>query len=182
MDDYQDVLRLVAQRLDAAGLAYMLSGSTALGFYGRPRMTRDLDLVIELAPGQERLITERFGEDFSVDDEEVHEAVTRRSMFNLVHFATVVKVDFIVRKDSEYRKTEFARRRAFDLAGQRVWVVSPEDLILSKLAWARESHSELQLRDVSGVMEIVGDLDHPYLDRWAPSLQVEALLAEVRSP
>lgn len=48
MDDYLRVLLLVGKRLEEAGIPYMLSGSTAMNFYARPRMTRDLDIVVEL--------------------------------------------------------------------------------------------------------------------------------------
>jgi len=73
-------------------------------------------------------------------------------MFNLLHLESVVKVDMIVRKDSEYRRTEFERRRRIELDAFSLWIVSKEDLILSKLAWAKPSGSELQLRDVRNLL------------------------------
>jgi predicted nucleotidyltransferase len=182
VDDYRKVLRLVAEKLDSAGIEYMVSGSTALGFYGRPRMTRDLDIVIELSKAKVPQLDFLFSGEFSVDVEEVREAVERRSMFNLVHVATVVKVDFIVRKESEYRRVEFGRRRAFDSDGQRIQVVAVEDLVLSKLAWAKDSHSEFQLKDVRSLFELQPAMDREYLVRWARELGVEALLAEVSQP
>ena len=63
--------------------------------------------------------------------------------FNMIHNALVVKVDCVVRKDSEYRREEFARRRPVNIAGQQVYIVALEDLILSKLDWAKESRSQL---------------------------------------
>jgi hypothetical protein len=179
MDDYRRVLGLAAARLDRDGIAYMLSGSTALGFYGRPRMTRDLDIVVELRLEQVPLLEAAFGGDFSVDLEEIADAIRRRSMFNFVHFDTVVKIDFIVRKESAYRRVEFERRRTFDQDGQLIWVVSPEDLVLSKLVWAKDSHSEVQLRDVRDLMEFLPALDAGYLSGWAEQLEVLALLEEV---
>jgi hypothetical protein len=180
--DYRRVLGMVAGRLESAGLAYMVSGSTALSFYGRPRMTRDIDVVIELGLDDVAKLDFLFAPDFAVDREEVADAVRRRSKFNLIHVDTVVKIDFIVRKDAEYRRTEFARRRAFNQDGQRIWVVSPEDLVLSKLAWAKDSHSEFQLRDVRGLLELQLTLDWAYLETWARVLGVEGLLAQVRAP
>lgn len=182
MDDYLKVLRLVAEKLDSAAIEYMVSGSTALGFYGRPRMTRDIDIVVELPVAKVPQLDFLFSGEFSVDVDEVREAIDRRSMFNLVHVATVVKVDFIVRKESEYRRVEFGRRRAFVSDGQRIQVVAMEDLILSKLAWAKDSHSEFQLRDVRGLFELQPSMDREYLGRWARELGVEALLDEVSRP
>ncbi len=181
MDDYQRVLGIVADRLDSAGIAYMVSGSTALGFYGRPRMTRDIDIVIALESNQVAAFDFLFANDFAVDIDEIRDAITRRSMFNLVHLTTVVKIDFIVKKDADYRHVEFARRRLFAQGDSRVWVVSPEDLVLSKLVWAKASHSDFQLRDVKSIIQFQ-QLDDDYLSSWAEKLGVGALLDEVRIP
>jgi hypothetical protein len=180
VDDYLKVLLLVGGRLERAGIPYMLSGSTAMNFYARPRMTRDVDLVVELGAADVPRLVPLFAEDFSIDEEEIREALARPSLFNLVHYDTVVKVDCIVRKPGAYRQQEFQRRRAREVEGQRIWVVAPEDLILSKLHWARDSHSEVQLGDVRNLLEAVPALDWPYLERWARELGVEPLLEEVR--
>jgi hypothetical protein len=85
-----------------------------------------------------------------------------------------VKLDFIVRKDSPYRQHEFGRRQRVRLPGFETWIVSREDLILSKLAWAKDSGSELQLRDVRALL--AGSVDRTYLERWAEELSVSGLL------
>ena len=69
-------------------------------------------------------------------------------MFNLMHLDSAIKVDLIVRKNSEYRHAEFERRKSVEFAGISTWITSREDLILSKLVWARDTNSEMQLRDV----------------------------------
>src|SRR5262245_46626120 len=106
----------------------MLSGSTAMNFYARPRMTRDVDIVIELGLTDVGRVVDLFQEDFSVDEQEIREALARQSLFNLVHYDTVVKVDCVVRKRAAYRQEEFRRRRTIEVQGQRIWIVSPEDL------------------------------------------------------
>ncbi len=180
MDDYLKVLLLVGSRLEQAGIPYMLSGSTAMNFYARPRMTRDIDIVIELDLTAVSRVVALFQEDFSVDEEEVREALVHQSLFNLVHFDTVIKVDCVVRKRAAYRREEFNRRRPIEVEGQRIWIVSAEDLILSKLHWARESLSELQLGDVRNILEAVPALDWPYLQHWARELGIEPLLEKVK--
>ena len=102
------------------------------------------------------------------------------AMFNMIHNALVVKVDCVVRKETEYRREEFARRRAVSVAGQRVFIVSPEDLILSKLDWAKESRSQMQLDDVRNLLRAVQGLDTAYLNRWADRLGLTTLYQEVR--
>ncbi|OQW95124.1 MAG: hypothetical protein BWK77_08040 [Verrucomicrobia bacterium A1] len=99
-------------------------------------------------------------------------------MFNAIHTDSVIKVDLIVRKDSEYRRAEFDRRQRIRLEDFEVWMVSREDLILSKLLWARDSHSEMQLRDVTNLLH--SGCDTAYVDDWAAKLGVEDLLKEAR--
>jgi len=164
VDDYLEVLVLVGARLERAGIPYMLSGSTAMNFYARPRMTRDVDIVVELGAADIPRLLGLFGDDFSVDEEEIREALTHQSFFNLIHFDTVVKVDCVIRKRTPYRAEEFGRRRSIEVQGQRLWIVSPEDLILSKLYWSRESLSEMQLGDVRNILEALPSVDRAYME------------------
>jgi hypothetical protein len=143
-------------------------------------MTRDIDIVLELAPKDADRLSALFQPDFYCDEQDARDAAARRGMFNLVHFEKAVKVDLIVRKDEPYRHEEFARRKRRRVDGLEVWVVAPEDLILSKLFWAKESLSELQLRDVRSLLHSGQELDAGYLDRWAAELGVEKLLEEAR--
>lgn len=82
-----------------------------------------------------------------------------------------------MRKDSEYRRTEFKRRKKVKIDDIDVWIVSIEDLILSKLSWAKESHSEMQLADVKNLLKEKTDMD--YIEKWAKRLGVFELLQEV---
>jgi hypothetical protein len=174
-----EVLRVVSGRLDAAGIPYMVTGSMALNYYAMPRMTRDIDLVIELAARDADRMCDLFREDFYLEDEVVREAIERRDAFNLIHTKLVVKVDVMVRKEGEYRRTEFARRRSVSLGGQQLFIVAPEDLIISKLDWARGSRSDVQLADVRNLMQAVPELDRTYLEQWVMRLGLEGLYREV---
>ena len=180
MHDELSVLKLVIARLDDAGIAYMVTGSVAVSLYAEPRMTRDVDLVVELGPADSARVFEMFDADFTCDADRIRDAIAGRSMFNLIHNAAVVKIDVIVRKDSPYREEEFRRRRSATIDDVAMWVVSPEDLILSKLHWARESRSEVQLRDVRNVIAAQPSLEWPYLNAWAARIGVLDLLDEVR--
>ena len=93
--------------------------------------------------------------------------------------AHVVKVDVIVRKDTEYRRTEFARRRRAVVEGDVFFIVAPEDLIISKLDWARDSRSEIQLADVRNMLAADPGLDREYLVRWVNRLGLDSLYREV---
>jgi hypothetical protein len=88
-----------------------------------------------------------FSTDFYIDEDAARLAIKSQQMFNLMHLDSAIKVDLIVRKNSEYRQTEFERRKSVEFAEISTWITSREDLILSKLVWARDSGSEMQLRD-----------------------------------
>jgi hypothetical protein len=172
-----DVLRDMSQRLESGGVAYMLTGSMAMNFYAQPRMTRDIDLVVNLAADQIDRFISLFESDYYIDRRAVANAIAQRSMFNLIHNETIIKFDCIVLKDQQYRQEEFARRRRITIADFQTWIVTREDLILSKLYWARDSKSELQLRDVKNLLS--RDCDMPYLYSRADNLGVKSLLEEI---
>jgi hypothetical protein len=180
MSEEIDVLKIVTGRLEHAGIGYMMTGSMALNYYALPRMTRDIDLVVDLSPPDAELIIDLFRSDFYVDGEAVRRAIERRESFNAIEMTRVVKVDFVVRKDSTYRRMEFARKRQASVDGHPLFIVAPEDLVISKLDWARATRSEIQLRDVRSILESVRDLDHAYMAEWIDRLGLEALYREVR--
>ncbi len=180
MIDELEVLRIVINRLESAGLRYMVTGSIAANFYTIPRMTRDIDIVIELQEEDIQKFHSLFSSNFYVEQESIKNALNERGSFNIIHTEGIVKVDFIVRKETEYRRLEFERRRTIEFEGLSLYVTSPEDLVLSKLDWAKESLSETQLRDVENLLKTVSDLDMDYIKRWVKRLELEEVYRKVR--
>jgi len=172
-----DVLRIVSDRLSAAGTPFMLTGSFALAYYATPRMTRDLDIVVALSERDVDTVVAAFAADFYIDAADALAAVRSERLFNLMHLESGIKVDLIVKKSADYRQVEFDRRSAVTLAGVRTWIVSREDLILSKLVWALDTGSELQRRDIAQLL--TGPVALGYIRVWAPVLGVSALLDEL---
>ena len=41
-------LQDLCSKLEGGGIGYMLTGSLAMSYYARPRMTRDIDIVVAL--------------------------------------------------------------------------------------------------------------------------------------
>lgn len=182
MDNEQlEFVKQIARRLDAARIPYMLTGSVAMALYATPRMTRDVDVVVACGSGDAEKMVRLFESDCYVDKESVRDAIARRSMFNIIHNDWVIKADFIVRKDEEYRRVEFGRRRRIDIEGVSVFVVAPEDLLLSKLCWGKDSGSELQREDARAIAESAADLDWPYIEKWALVLGINDSLVGVRN-
>jgi hypothetical protein len=173
-----EVLATVARRLEVTGIRYMVTGSFAANYYAVPRMTRDIDLVVELSSDDADRFCAGFEGDFYLDRSAVRAAIATRGMFNLIHQAYVIKVDCIVRKDSDYRRTEFGRQRRGSIEGTGLAIVAPEDLIISKLDWMRVTRSEVQLADVRNLLRSVPDLDRQYLAHWTERLGLGGLYRE----
>ena len=172
MSDAGPTLRRVVEALDAAGARHMVVGSFASAFHGEPRTTRDIDIVVEAGPEElNRFLASLPESRWYSDAAAAHEALERRSMFNVIDHDTGWKVDVIFLKRGAFAEGEFSRRLSTELLGCRVFVATAEDTILSKLSWARESGSERQLNDVAGIVAACGDaLDRSYVDRWADEL------------
>ena len=181
MAEQLEFVKFLAENLDSARIPYMLTGSVAMALYAEPRMTRDLDLVIECPPHAVDELIRLLEPACYLDVAVVRRAVESQGIFNIIHRELVIKADFIVRKDDPYRRMEFSRRREEEIDGFRVWVVAPEDLILSKLVWSKDSGSARQMSDVRILLSSVAGLDDDYLTRWATHLGVTESLVKARA-
>ncbi len=179
MIDELEVLKIVIKRLKSAGIKYMITGSIACNFYATPRMTRDIDIIIEAQENDTEKIFSLFSDDFLIDRDLLHDALKRKQMFNIIHVDGIVKIDFIIKKDTEYRKIEFERRRSIAFEGTEIHIAAPEDLALSKLYWAKDSLSEIQIKDVKNLLE-TSDMDMPYIEKWIKKLGLEEIYREVK--
>lgn len=179
--EQHEVLRKVVEKLRDLDIEYMLSGSVAMNFYGQPRMTRHIDIIISIKETQIRRFIDAFKEEFYIESEMVLKEVSGKGMFNVSLNDYIVKVDFILRKDTKYDINAFERRRLVNVGDFQICLISPEDLVPNKLLWAREGNSEIQKRDVKNILMITDDLDFNYLRDWSKRLSVDSLLEECRS-
>ena len=122
---------------------------------------------------------EQFHQDFYIERDMIQQALQQQTMFNMIHMPTVIKVDCVIRKDTPYRREEFSRRQSVNIEGHPLTIVAPEDLILSKLEWAKETRSEVQMGDVRNLLRTVARLDQDYLKQWASVLGVQTMLQEL---
>ena len=172
-----ELLLDVTRRLEEAGFDYMLTGSMALNHYAQPRMTRDIAIVLALFLKDLETLPKVFGDEFYFSPEAARQAILHQSTFNVIHHESLIKIDFMIRKREDYRLVEFERRQRIEVAGHPLWIFSKEDLILSKLDWARESQSERQLTDVENLLATGADLE--YLKKWSQKLNLTAMLTRV---
>ena len=167
MNESGGFLSRIIAKLEASGVPYMLTGSVASSYHGVPRTTHDVDIVIDPSPADLRELVESFpDEEYYVDPPAALEALARRTQFNVIERKSGWKADLIIIKGRPFIRTEFYRRRPGTVMGNRAFVTSREDAILSKLEWATKSGSERQLRDVAGVLSVGAELDMEYLERW----------------
>ncbi len=178
MNEQLEFLKQIAFRLESAGFEYMLTGSMAMAIYSVPRMTRDIDIVVECSPSNAEKITGLFASDCYIDEVVVRDAASRFSSFNIIHNNWIIKADFIILKNDEYRQVEFSRRIQVAVDDAEIYVVSPEDLILSKLIWMKMSQSDLQKSDISAMIEAVDNLDWNYLNQWIVQLGLNNIFEE----
>jgi hypothetical protein len=172
-----EALQLVLDKLEGYGIDYMLTGSFASNMHGVPRTTYDADIVIEVEPGYLDEFVQSLGNEFYVSREAAREAVSSRSMFNVIHLQTGFKFDFIIRKARSFSKQEFLRRKQGVFLGKSRWFATPEDVILAKLEWSKIGESERQFLDAVNVAKVQGDnLDRSYIEEWAKQLGVQELL------
>lgn len=172
----ETLLRALSVALRGAGIPFMLTGSVASAYHGAGRATMDLDLVID----PDRASLEVFVADIMasgayVSPEAAREALAQRTMFNIVDVESGWKADLIVRKNRPFSEQEFARRQSADFFGVAIEVASLEDIVLSKLEWAKLGGSARQLEDVGALLRLRGDeLDSAYVAHWVHVLGLQA--------
>jgi hypothetical protein len=176
IEDQKGTLEDLVGRLELLRIPYMLTGSMAMLPYAMMRMTNDIDVVMELKSIDAQRIIDSFEPDYYVPHSRVRDAISQKRMFNLLHQRTLVKIDCIIRKDDEYQRNAFSRRRQMSFSGIDLWIISKEDLILSKLRWAKESKSEMQMRDVASILR--NGYDEDYVKEWSMKLGVAALFED----
>ena len=149
LSTFEDVI----SRLDAIEVPYMVTGSFAMLVYVPARTTYDVDIVIELTEDDAARFVQIFERDYYIEEKSIRRAIQRRSLFNIISLSTSFKVDCIIRKDTLLEKEKFGRRVRAEVEGIGFWTITAEDLILSKLTWARESLSERQFQDIRALLE-----------------------------
>ncbi len=155
MIEHNDMLATLAdavRRLDELRVPYMVTGSFAMSAYATARTTMDIDIVIELGAVDPQAIEAKFRADYYVDAESIRHAKQHQMMFNMLNLANGVKVDCILKKQNKFEVEKFERRRRATLGGVEFWAIAKNDLILSKLRWAKDSHSDMQFRDIQNLL------------------------------
>jgi hypothetical protein len=175
-----DFFAAVVSRLNACQIPYMVTGSVASSSHSQPRSTNDLDIIIDPTGEALRRFLDSLPSDWYASREAALSALNSRSMFNIIEIAGGWKADLIIRGNRPFDIEEFNRRTNGITLGIEAVLITPEDSILSKLDWSRNSQSPRQFEDAVGVAAAnLAALDLQYLRKWAAQLGVESRLEQV---
>lgn len=168
-----DLLAQVVETFERLRIPYLVTGSVASMAYGEPRLTNDVDVVAGIRePDIPGLLAAFPAGDFYLSEDAIREAIQRQGQFNIIHPGSGLKVDVIVRKDTPFDRSRFARTRIVRPAESYAAVfASAEDVIIKKMEYYREGGSEKHLRDITGMLKVSRDeIDQTYIAEWADRL------------
>lgn len=182
LDPLGEVLTLVIPAFEKLGITYYIGGSVASGTHGEKRQTNDVDIVADIKPEHVEPFVNLLKHEFYADDQMIRNALRHRTSFNLIHLATIYKVDIFPMKPRDYDQQVVARRQREIIDSEppiEAFAAQPEDIVLAKLEWFRDTNetSDRQWCDILGVLKLqCFDLDIDYMKRWAREIEVDDLL------
>ena len=171
---YQRLLR----PLNAVRVRYMVTGGLAAIVYGEPRLTNDVDVVIQLAASDAASFLDAFGtSEYYLPPLEVVEEEVRRPAFghfNIVHLESALRADVYCVGDDPLGMWGLDHRHSVLIAGEPMWLAPAEYVIVQKLRYHREAGAERHLRDIAAMRRISGDIiDVAAIERWVARLALE---------
>ena len=167
MNEFEGVLVRVVEALDRLRIPYLVTGGLAVTYYGEPRTTHDIDLVVQVSRANVEPLASELAADFYVDVEAAKVALAEGGMFNAIHEDSGFKVDFWMLTEDGFEQTRFARRVKVCVLGVTMSLPTAEDVIISKLDWYRQSDVDKHYSDALGVVRVqAGKLDAGYVEKW----------------
>lgn len=164
-------------------ISYYICGSIASSSYGTSRATQDIDLVSDISEQLVNVLVDNLKSYYFIDGDMIKEAIKTESSFNLIHLKTMMKLDIFILRNDLFHKNTIQRKIEDTIDNDeksiKIYLSSPEDVILSKLDWYVKGNevSERQWLDIIGVIKVQKEnLDIPYLKKWSLELKVNKLL------
>lgn len=178
-----EVVELTVAALTEIGIEYAITGSVASGLYGEPISTQDVDIIVRMTEPQARRLGQALPARFYRNEESLVSAARDGGMVNVIDMDTTFKVDLSVVALTPFHRSVFDRRRGieFEPGRMKIDVVSPEDIILMKLVWRRDTQSQKQWENALSVARVRGTrMDWKYLFGQARTLGIEDDLVKLR--
>jgi len=153
--ELNEFFEYVVDTLEFLGIPYMVAGGFAAIFYGEPRLTIDVDILVDLRVEQIKLLLLAFpAPQYYLNEEALREALRRRRPFNVIQVNTGAKADLVPLPHEPFSRTAFSRRQqmAYNSAGKTAFFISVEDIVLAKLYAYVNTQSDKHLRDARGIL------------------------------
>ncbi|PJC47632.1 MAG: hypothetical protein CO034_01770 [Parcubacteria group bacterium CG_4_9_14_0_2_um_filter_35_11] len=180
----EKLLIKIVKILNNLKIKYFITGGFAVSVWGRPRATFDIDIVVKLIKPQAIPLTRalrKISKEGYADENMIKEAIQHKGEFNFIDPSSGLKVDFWVVEEKISAPPEFENRKLKKINNQNVYFISPEDLILSKLQWYKQTQSSRHSEDIQSVLKISGKkLNMKYLKKWAEKLGLLEIFNELK--
>lgn len=178
-----ELLITISEILQDLKISYAITGGFAVTIWGKPRYTADIDVIIEMADKNIKPLAKKLlaiDKNVYAEEDMMREALMYHGEFNFIHSDTGLKVDFFVQDDSPYSTLKLKRAVLRKMFNRTIPFVSPEDLVLSKLMWSKESESQKQAEDIKSVLRNPNiSLNMKYLKNWAQKHDTLEMLEEL---
>jgi len=170
-----ELLQKIVEVFEGIQIPYLITGSVAAMAYGEPRLTNDIDIVAAIEERHIGVLLKEFpANEFYVDEETMMEAIGKDGQFNIIHPASGLKVDIIIKQNNAFDISRFSRlRRIYPAESYQANFASPEDVIIKKMEYYKEGGAEKHLRDITGILKISGEMvDKDYIAEWSRQLEL----------
>jgi len=181
-----ELLQKVVDVFEHLKIPYLITGSVAAMAFGEPRLTNDIDIVAAIEERHVNALVIAFpSEEFYLSEEMIREAIRHQGQFNIIHPASGIKIDVIIKQDTPFDDSRFERvHRIYPAESYQANFAAPEDVIIKKMEYYKAGGSEKHLRDIAGILKISGEMvDRSYITEWAKRLDLtevwDAVLARV---
>lgn len=168
-----ELLGHIVEILNSLQISYIVTGSIASMAYGEPRLTNDIDIVADVREKHVSGLLEAFPpSEFYISEDMIREAIRRKGQFNIIHPASGLKIDMIIKVDNPFNTSRFTRaRQIYPSETYHANFAAPEDVIIKKMEYYKEGGSEKHLRDITGILKVTGDdIDYGYISGWSERL------------
>ncbi|MBH0181632.1 MAG: hypothetical protein HP490_08165 [Nitrospira sp.] len=186
--ELHELLDRLVSALERLQIPYLITGSVAAMAYGEPRLTNDIDVVVDINEGHVNGLLAQFpSSEFYLSNEAIRDALARKGQFNIIHPASGLKIDVMIQQGTAFEQSRFGRARLVHFTERQGGrFAAPEDVILKKMEYYREGGSEKHLRDIAGILKVsAGTIDESYIGLWANQLGLldiwEAVLRRLRT-
>jgi hypothetical protein len=132
-----DIVLHFIDAFDQLSIPYMVVGSYSSNVYGRPRATQDADFVLQISGNPIPDLVRILGPEFQIDPQMSFESVTGTMRYIASHTGSVFKVEMFMLTADPHDAARFQRRQLVDFEGKKIWLPTPEDVVITKLRWSK---------------------------------------------